>query len=93
MGVMARLALYTGGAMFAGVPFVGGAFMAGAAQVCIRFYWHRCSRMVGLERTMACLARDTLFAVSTALSIEAGGMALQTAGLFAQFAPIALEDR
>jgi len=93
MRVMASLALYTGGIMLAGAPFVGGAFMAGAAQVRIGFQGHRFSWMVWLEGTMAGFARDALFAIGTVLSIETGGMALQAAGLFAQFTPIALEDR
>ena len=78
---MAGLALHIGFGVRAGMPLICGVFVTGTAQVSIRLDGHLHRRMIGLEWAMAGLAAHTFFAVSAILSVESGGVALQTACL------------
>lgn len=91
--VVTGLALNTGCAVLAGAPFVGGRFVAVAAQVGVWRNRHVLGRVIGLERTMAGFTSDAFFHETTGIFIETCRVALQATGLLAQFGPVALENR
>lgn len=65
MGVVARLALDARLAVYTRTPFVCGRFMACLTQIRVRRDRHARSRVSGLERAVASLARHTLLRVSS----------------------------
>ena len=77
MRIVTGMALNACLAVRAGMPFIGGCLMAGAAQICIGRHGHQGIRVTGLEWAVAGFAGNALMGIGAALGIKSCCMARQ----------------